>query len=398
MSVFFRRICKEGLRGCIPAMCFFFLSLFTLPNTLTAAAPYQHHFPLRPFFPTVVTINTHQLFEMYSDAILIDVRSEFEFEVIHINEAENISLSEINFIGKIRVTSNVNPLTPLVFYCNDSNDKTAFMAALLAQSAGLGNILVYDAGIFPLLALAPEKISLMANTPARQDLVIPKELYDEVRIGFDAFRQQSYGKSALVIDIRDTFEDNKEPQFDEIRHIPMESFLKAVSNRIWAEKKLLIFDQTGEDTQWLQFFLQANGYFNYVFLRGGVDALDKTTQVRTAHTGSNEVHLNQQYLLQLIQDPEMTSLDIKLTNLLLSLITAENRAAIKHSEITNLLGCTQKEFEVSINHLKDKHLLLWRKNTDSFLFRINPRLGWKGRMSDTHWANNVKMFTLSRQP
>lgn len=395
MSIFLYPSPWTRLAGMLRASCFLLLFLIIPCNIPAATGTAAHGSPLRPFYPTVKTIDTEHFLKIYFDAIIIDVRSRFEFDVIHINKAKHVSLTKGDFIDTIKRYRALVSETPLILYCNDSASASAFRAALLVQSTGYQNVFVYDAGVFPLLTLAPEKITLMATTPAQPDLIIPSNYYEKVRIDFEEFRKRSLRIGTLIIDIRDVYENTQVPRIGGIRHIPMESFLKAVSNRIWAEKKLLIFDRTGEKTQLLQYFLQANGYFDYAFLRGGMEGLDKNTQLRAIHRSGSEVSLNQHSLLQLTLNNRMSPLDSKIINLLLSSITLENHALIRREQLPQLLGCTPEQLKTSAIRLREARLLLFGETRDSFVFHMDPQLVWKGEMSGELWKNRVKEFTAS---
>lgn len=361
----------------------------------TVAATDEQDYPLRPFYPAVKTIDTDRFLEIYFDAIIIDVRSRFEFDVVRINKAKCVPLSEDDFIASIRRYRSLISETPMVFYCNDSACSSAFRAVLLAQAAGYTNVFVYDAGVFPLLMVAPEKITLMATTPAQPDLVISSDYYDKVRIDFKEFKERSTKISTLLIDIRDIYNRVHEPRLKGVRNIPMEPFIQAVTNRIWAEKKLLIFDQNGEKTRWLQYFLQANGYSDYVFLRGGMEGLDLRTQAQMVTRSRSEINLNQQRLRELAMDIRLTPLDVELVNLLAGSVSFENHAVIKRDRFIELLGCTAEQLDESSNRLQDAGFLLFGENKNSFIYHLDPRFAWKGKMSGDLWTDRVREFEAS---
>ena len=361
----------------------------------TVEATDEQDYPLRPFYPAVKTIDTDRFLEIYFDAIIIDVRSRFEFDVVRINKAKYVPLSEDDFIASIRRYRSLISETPMVFYCNDSACSSAFRAALLAQTAGYTNVFVYDAGVFPLLMVAPEKITLMATTPAQPDLVISNDYYNKVRIDFKEFKERSTGMGALLIDIRDIYNRVHEPRLQGVRNIPMESFLKAVTNRIWVEKKLLIFDQNGEKTRWLQYFLQANGYSDYVFLRGGMEGLDLRIQAQMVTRSSSEINLNQQRLRKLTMDNRLTPLDVELMILLAGSVGFENHAVIKRDRFIELLDCTGEQLDESSNRLQDAGFLLFGENKNSLIYHLDPRFAWKGKMSGDLWTDRVREFEAS---
>lgn len=369
--------------------------LIALSMASPAVATDEQDYPLRPFYPAVRTIDTDRFLEIYFDALVIDVRSKFAFDIIHINKAKHVPLAQANFVASIKRYRAQDSNTPIVFYCNDAACSSAFRAAQLTQGAAYGNVYVYDTGVFTLLTAAPEKVTLMATTPAQPDLVIPSDYYNKVRVDFDEFQKRSDRTGALVIDIRDIFDRAYEPRLAGVRNIPVEPFLTAVTNRIWLEKKLLIFDQNGEKTRWLQYFLQANGYSDYVFLHGGMDGLDLTTQARKIIRSNSRISLDQQRLFELTMDSTLNPLDIRMMNLLAASIGFENHAVVNSNQILESLHCTGEQFKTSVERLRRGGYLLFGDMGNVLVFHINPRLAWKGKMSGALWAERISEFDAS---
>ncbi len=349
-------------------------------------------YPLRPFYPAARTIDTAGLEQSYFESIIIDVRSRFEYEVVRINKAKHVPLGEGDFIAEIKRYRAPVSKIPLIFYCNDPACSRAFRAALLAQAAGYENVHVYDSGVFSLLMAAPEKVSLMGTTPAQPDMVIPDDYYEKVQIDFEEFVKRTSRIGTLIIDIRDIYHRDFEPNLEGVRNIPMESFLKAVTNRIWAEKKLLIFDQNGEQTRWLQYFLQANGYTDYAFLRGGMQGLDLGSQARKVVRASSDISLNQERLLEVTLDNGLEPLDIAAINLIAGSVGFENHAVIEWDQALDVLGCTTEQLRVSAERLRNGGYLLFSQGRETLVFHMDPRLAWKGKMSGDLWTSRVREF------
>lgn len=360
-------------------------------------APAESDYPLRPFYPAARIIDTEGLEQTYFNSIIVDVRSEFEYEVVRINKAKHVPLDNGDFIAAIKRLRAPVSLTPLIFYCNDPACSRAFRAALLAQAAGFDNVYVYDAGVFSLLMAAPEKVTLMATTPAQPDMVIPDDYYEKVQIDFNEFKQKTSRIGSLVVDIRDIYHRDFEPDMDGIRNIPMESFLKAVTNRIWAEKRLLIFDQNGEQSRWLQYFLQANGYTDYHFLRGGMQGLDIDTQARKVVRTSSDVSVNQERLQELTLDSGLETLDVSTINLIISSISFENHAVIEWDQALEVLCCSSGQLTSSAERLRNNGYLLFSRGRETLVFHMDPRLAWKGKMAGDLWDGRVKEFEGSRR-
>ena len=68
-----------------------FLALtILLPLTTTA----DDKFPLRAKYSDIPLISTEELAAAYDSIAIIDVRSTFEFDVIHVGKAKHISISK----------------------------------------------------------------------------------------------------------------------------------------------------------------------------------------------------------------------------------------------------------------------------------------------------------------
>jgi rhodanese-related sulfurtransferase len=371
------------------------LCLALLCAALPGGAPpafAQDDFPLRPFYPSVQVIDTETLLDIYADAIIVDVRSNFEFDVARINKAVNAPLA---YGGILRILERLRAKdgsVPLVFYCNDPACSRAFRAAQEAVGEGWKNIYVYDAGVFAWIAAAPDKATLMGNSPASLERVISPSLHRKHLLEYPEFERQAYDSSALVIDIRDVYHRDYEPKLQSIRNIPMESLLEAVTNRIWTEKRLLIFDSDGSQSRWLQYFLQANGYTDYHFLNGGVESLDHARQTRRVEVDSASVTFSQHQLQALLTGDHFNDLDRRLACFVAGRIRFDNYAMLDREEAEALLGVDQARLFAASDRLAAKGWLLYTRVNGSLVYRINPRLAWKGEMAGKVWMGRVREF------
>jgi rhodanese-related sulfurtransferase len=377
---------KPVLHTTLFTCCLLFAILY-----LSGSAAADQSFPLRSFYPNVTTISTEQLQDIYFTAIVIDVRNSFEYDFIHISKAKHVPLSAAGFVAAVQKYRSRAAETPIILYCNDSSCTQAFRAAMLLQAAGFKSLFVYDAGVFSLMKTAPEKITLMAATPAQPDLVIADDFYERVRLDFVAFKLKAALSGTLVVDIRDIYSRSYIPVMSNIHNIPTEAFLQAITNRIWLEKKLLIFDQDGSQTAWIQYFLEANGYTNYFFLRYGVKGLAPAELRKSVHPFS-WFNLDQEYLIRLTTDSTLLPLDIRFISLLAGSINFENHAIVDLKKISALLNCSPAVFEESLDRLRAAGYLLYDKDDNVLILHINPRLAWKGTVAGATWTDRVREF------
>lgn len=254
----------------------------TLMTLLVLAVPLCAHaeeaFPLRAKFPGVKPITTDELAATYNAVTIIDVRSKMEYDVVHINKALHIPMSNTDFLSQLAARTKENSNAAIVFYCNGFHCAKSYEAAEQAQKAGFKKILCYDAGVLEWTKRFPEKATLLGRSPAPANKLISKADFDSHKLAFADFKAKAAAGNAVVIDMRDQVQRIKEaslPQSREVllpgvRNIPGDRLIALLQNGEFKGKTLLIFDAVGKQVQWLQYFLEEHGYRNYFFLKDGV--------------------------------------------------------------------------------------------------------------------------------
>ncbi|WP_159447159.1 rhodanese-like domain-containing protein [Paucidesulfovibrio gracilis] len=359
---------------------------------LPGVAQGQDDFPLRPFYPAVSVVDSETLLKIYPRAVIVDVRSEFEYEVARINKAVNAPIAHGRPLAVVERIRARDASSPLVFYCNDPACSRAFRVAQEAVNQGWENVYVYDAGVFAWIAAAPDKATLMGNSPASLERVISPALYRRHLLAYDEFERLSYEPGALVVDIRDIYHREREPRLRDVRNIPMESLLQAVTNRVWVERRLLIFDADGGQTRWLQYFLQANGYTDYYFLDGGVESLGRSAKTRLVDVGTSSVSFSQHNMLRLLKDRQIQELDRRLLLYVAARLRFDNYALLVRSETMIRLGVDEGALFEASDRLARSGWLLYTRVNGSLVYRVNPRLAWRGEMEGKVWMSRVHEF------
>lgn len=238
----------------------------------------EEAFPLRAKFPTVKTISTEDLAASYTASTIVDVRSKMEYDVVHVGKALFIPVSNTDFLTQLAAKADKNGTAPLVFYCNGIHCAKSYEAAELAQGAGFKKVYCYDAGVLEWTKRFPEKASLLGKSPAPVDKLIAKADLEGRKLAFADFKTKAADKDAVVIDMRDPAQRVKEanlPQSREVllsgvRSIPGDRLVELLKKKEFKGKTLLIFDAVGKQVQWLQYYLEDNGYRDYFFLKEGV--------------------------------------------------------------------------------------------------------------------------------
>ncbi|BBO71593.1 hypothetical protein DSCA_55230 [Desulfosarcina alkanivorans] len=255
--------------------------LFAMVWALGAAAPaVASDFPGREKFSDVPYIESADLFDAYTsgEAIIVDVRSTIEYNVIHPVDALHIPVSRMNFVKEVKTLRAANAGKKLAFYCNGTTCLKSYIATQKAQQAGIGNVFAYDGGIPEWVMVYPDKTLLLGNVvtdPEKQ--VIPKSEFKKKTLVFEDFKAVAKKEGGIVVDARDAIQRAENlPGMGKTLKIPLDTFIpNFVEKKKNQDKPLFIFDQVGKQVRWLEYYLVANGYDNYKFLKGGATAVLK---------------------------------------------------------------------------------------------------------------------------
>lgn len=252
-------------------LCLIGAALALIVSSLSAVAA---DFPGRAKYPKVKTIGTGELHTAVKAgaAVIVDVRSAMEFEVIHPAGAVHIPISDMKFENIIKELAAKNAAKTIAMYCNGVTCYKSYEAAERATVAGVANVVAYDAGIPDWAAKFPDKTLLLGKLMSEsKKTMISDSAHAEHVLAFDAFKKAAAAANAMVIDIRDNVQKSGTlPGLEKAVAIPLDKFIpnfvKAKANQ---DKKLLIFDQVGKQVVWLEYYLIENGYKDYAFLKGG---------------------------------------------------------------------------------------------------------------------------------
>lgn len=360
---------------------------------VSATVCQANDFPLRPFYPEVPYITTDALLKNYDTTIVVDIRSSFEYDVAHINKATLLPLTDKSFSEKLKKLRAKEDSTPMAFYCNGHSCAKSYQAAQLAMSMGFENVFTYDGGIFDWIEAAPDKATLMGETPARGDRIISAEDFLHHQLGIDAFAYTAANPKAIVIDIRDPFQRETAPKVKGIRNIPLDALLELVTSRIWTEKRLLFFDAVGKQVRWLQYFLESYGYFDYYFLEDGMRGLENDPDwVRPVIDADRNIVSNQQMLLRLTSDKRLSNNDRRAVSYLLAHIKFNNYVVVKLKTAAPCMGAGGEMLLQSVERLSQFGYTTHAVMQGTLIVQLDPRLAWKGKAGSKLWKAKVKEF------
>lgn len=233
----------------------------------------DEEFPARSLFPKVPTIELEALYRQRQEILIIDVRSSYEYETLHIKNARHLALNDHNFVTTLEQWR-AKDSRPLVFYCNGHTCKKSYKAAQKAIQSHLNGVFAYDAGIFTWTKAYPDEAVLLGKTPVNPSRLISKETLEKHMLSPEEFGRR-VGDNTIVLDIRDTIQKNSINLFPMRQHsVPLDNTqLKAYVERAENQNKTLLFyDAVGKQVRWLQYYLESEGVKQYYFMKGGAKA------------------------------------------------------------------------------------------------------------------------------
>ena len=252
--------------------------LFCVVHSISMATP-VNEFPLRYQYPSLDYVSTDELKSLISQekAVILDVRSEFEYRTLHIKSAWNLPLGNKKFKATLRQIKESNPGKYIVLYCNGETCSKSYKAGLKCERANIEGCKVYDSGIFTWVKSNPEQSELYGVSPVLEKDLINDEAFSAHLLPADEFIDRVVNTNSIVLDIRTGMQQiNDLLPVKGAKKAPLESkkFLKKVAQAKKQKKPLLIFDATGKQIRWCMYYLEKEGIKNYFFAAGGVRSLD----------------------------------------------------------------------------------------------------------------------------
>jgi rhodanese-related sulfurtransferase len=245
------------------------LSLFVM---LFVVLPAQaEDFPGRALFPAVNVIELEDLYNRFQQFTIVDVRSRYEYDTLHIKGARHLPLSSPDFgqdIAQLRKQEG----KPIVVYCNGRTCRKSYKAATKAMNAGVKDTLAFDAGILEWTRAYPTRAVLLGRSPVKPGELLSAGKFQDHLLSAAEFGKR-IGDNTQVIDARDQFQRDAVGLFvgREIR-VPFddrEGWKKQVAAARKSGKTLLIYDAVGKQVRWLQYFLEDHGLKSYFFMKNG---------------------------------------------------------------------------------------------------------------------------------
>ena len=249
----------------------------TLANSAIANSPTdKEKFPGRDTYRDVPHITAVELYKKRAKVTIIDTRSDYEFETLHIKGAINIPLSSIDFSERIKNVYNTHK-KPLVFYCNGHTCMKSYKAVIKTRRlAKIHDSHAYDAGIFDWAGRYPENSVLLGTSPIKAEDLIPKNEFVNHLLSPEDFAKKA-DANCLVLDVRDPTQRLDKLFPGNQRTVSLNKAEQGKLNKYLKQSKkenrpLCIYDAVGKQVRWLQYYLKAKDINDYYFMEGGAKA------------------------------------------------------------------------------------------------------------------------------
>lgn len=245
----------------------------------TFALSADEGFPGREKYPDVTYIELADLFnrKARNEIVIVDARSNYEFETLRIKGAVNIPVASKNFeieVQKLRKKTD----KPIVFYCNGHRCMKSYIAAKKCMDIDIKDVIAFDAGIFDWTRKYPKQSVLLGSSPVNPNKLIASKRFKSRLLDPDKFSEYivSSPKRPIVIDVRDKFQRagvGFYPGIERWAALDDRKKLQRYIDKAKRENKtLFIYDEVGKQVRWLQYALEKAGVRNYYFMEKGARA------------------------------------------------------------------------------------------------------------------------------
>lgn len=242
-----------------------FLMLLAISVTVSAATKDG-----KALFPSVPIYDTATLYEDRANVVVVDVRSQYEFDTLHVKGAEHVDLSTPGFENKIRALQEQSG-KKIIFYCNGTTCLKSFRAGKRCMESNIPDIFVYAEGILVWATSHPAETELLGSQMHSVDELISKEEIDQHFLSFDDFAKLV--DESETLDVRSTGQRTDHLSLFPIRdrHISLDDpRLEKIIDRATAKgKTILFYDDVGKQVKWLAYRLKKKGVKDFYFLKGG---------------------------------------------------------------------------------------------------------------------------------
>jgi rhodanese-related sulfurtransferase len=251
------------------------LSLLCLLLAVPVVYAKNAEFPGRDLYLDVKYIELDELARRYDEVLIVDVRSAYEYNTLHINKAVNISLHSPTYIEEMKQLRNSNPAATIVTYCNGKTCMKSYKAVRKCQQKGVSNIVSFDAGIMDWAKSQPQRSTLLGESPLDPARLISKDEFKKHLLTPEDFIGKANNSNIMIVDARDplqregyAFFMGKEKRASLSDEAQMS---KLIDDAVKGSNSMYIYDQAGKQVRWLMYRLEQKGVREYYFMKGGAN-------------------------------------------------------------------------------------------------------------------------------
>jgi len=232
-------------------------------------------FPGRKVYPHVKYIELEDFRDKFKNVTVVDVRSKHEYEILRVKGAINVPVASRKFVKNMKSLRETDSQL-MVLYCNGKTCMKSYQAVALCNKAKIKNVVAYDAGMMDWAKTYP-KLSVLLDEPLKnQKYLISKKKFKKHLISPDKFGTLVSGRKGIVLDIRERFQREGLSIFAGAeRRVTMDNKRRLNKYIKQAKKRkvpLLVFDASGKQVRWLQYYLEKMKVKKYYFMAGGIRA------------------------------------------------------------------------------------------------------------------------------
>ncbi|ANJ67156.1 hypothetical protein A9404_06950 [Halothiobacillus diazotrophicus] len=229
-------------------------------------------------------VTTDELAKNPGKYTIIDVRSQFSYDVLHVKGAYCVPfvLPKNEFDAKVKKII-AETKKPPAFYCNGPMCAMAHRSSIRMQEDGDPNTYVFADGILSMAEKYPANTLLYGEPLKSASELISDENFKAHLLSADkVIAQTDADPKAVIIDIRDPWQRAGISLF-QMRdiNIPLTDPAKLKETILHAKQSgrtLYFVDVKGKQVRWLQYLLRANNVTNYWFVKGGAQSLINAMQ------------------------------------------------------------------------------------------------------------------------
>lgn len=248
--------------------------------TLALILPWQYlsaaslEFPGRDRYPDIPYIEIDDLNARYDQVVIVDVRSEFEYNTLHIKDALNIPLNSSDFIERVKGLRSESD-KPIVTYCYGKSCMMSYKAARKAKNKNISNVFVFDTGILGWTKKHPEKATLLGKNPVDLKRLLSKAQLEQHMLAPLTFAERAHSGNGIVLDLRDDQQRIHSRLFmgieQNISLSDVDTLKKFIAEANIKNKPLYIYDHVGKRVRWLMYQLEASNAKEYYFMKDGAN-------------------------------------------------------------------------------------------------------------------------------